>query len=140
MRCQESAIAVALRQATQDEVGAIRYVGFWQDAYLISKRRVGLSKSLILCNGRFQAVTSLLINSIYLLPRRRKEHPTIESMGLTECDECRLTGQMLKGSGSIDQAPVKKYPPTERPSQAPIGKRHINKATRERNSVAPWEG
>ena len=103
-----------LRQATQDEVGALRDVGFWQDAYLISKRRVGIGKPLVLCNGRFQAVTSLLVDSIYLLPRRRKEHPSIESMGSTECNQCPLTGQMLKGSGSIDQASVEKYPPAER--------------------------
>jgi len=79
-------MAVALRQVTQDEVGTVRYVRLWQDEYLISERRVGLSKSLILRNCHFQAVTSLLICSIYLLPRRRKEHPKIESMGLTECD------------------------------------------------------
>ena len=125
-RCQESAIAVALRQVTQDEVGTVRYGRLWQDAYLISERRVGLSKSLILRNCHVQAVTSLLISSIYLLPRRRKEHATIESMGLTERDYCPLTGEMLKGNGSVDQASVKKYPPTERQSQEPIGKSHIN--------------
>ena len=79
-------MAVALRQVTQDEVGTVRYVRLWQDEYLISERRVGVSKSLILLNCDVQAVTSLLINSIYLLPRRRKVHPKIESMGLTECD------------------------------------------------------
>jgi len=47
-------------------------------------------------------------------------------MGLTECDECPLTGQMLKGNGSVDQASVKKYPPTERLGQETIGKSHIN--------------
>src|SRR6185436_19741912 len=85
-RCQERAMAVALRQVAQDEVGTVRYGRPWQDAYTISERRVGLSKSLILRNCHFQAVTSLLISSIYLRPRRRKEHPKIESMGLTDCD------------------------------------------------------
>lgn len=85
-------------------------------------------------------MTSLLINSIYLLPRRRKEHPAIESIRLAECDECLLTGQMLKGDGSIDQASVKKDPPSERLSEEPIGQGHFDKAVRERNCVAPWEG
>jgi hypothetical protein len=112
--CQESAVAVALRQVAQDEVGTVRYVCLWQNTYLISERRIGLSESLILRNCRFQAVTPLLIGSIYLRPRRRKEDPTIEPMGLTERDQCRLAGQMLKGNGSVDQASVKKYPPAER--------------------------
>jgi hypothetical protein len=138
-RCQESAIAVALREVTQDEVGTVRYGRLWQDAYLISEHRVGLSKSLILRNCHFQAVASLLVSSIYLLPGRCKEHPKIEPMALTKCDQCLLTGQMLKGNGSIDQASVKKYPPTERLGQETIGKSHIDQAPRERNSVAPWE-
>ena len=79
-------MAVALRQATQDEVGTVRYVRLWQEEYLISERRVGLSKSLILLNCHVQAVTSLLINSIYLPPRRCKEHSSIEPMELAERD------------------------------------------------------
>src|SRR5262245_592299 len=96
------------RQRGENPVGSFGHAHFGQHVDVVPQSRIDGDQAIVLRKRLGEIMPSFLVQRVDFRPWRRKEYALVVAMDPAEALDHRLSRQMLKPGGSIDQASVEK--------------------------------
>src|SRR5262249_8172724 len=109
------------RQRGENPLGSFGHAHFGQHVDVVPQSRIDGDQAIVFGNRLGEIMPSFLVQRVDFRPWRRKEYAFVVAIDPAEALDNRLSRQLLKPGGSINQASVEKDPARERVSVGPIG-------------------
>lgn len=126
-------------QGPENKIGPVGDAYLGQVENVVTQGGIGHPKPLILGDRVVKAMPPLLVDEMNLRPRGRHEHPPMIAMEATQGLDGRLSRQVLKGDGGVDQAAIEEHPPLRRRGRM-VGQGQRDSPSGEGGRIDPRQG